>query len=85
MPADSIVKTLYVIKHIRLGVLPGGVDVAFDSLFLQAAEERFGNCIVPAVSPATPAGHQLVVFAPTIGIITAKLAALVGSESSQGF
>ena len=77
MPADSIVKTLNVIKHIRLGVLPGGVDMAFDSLFLQAAEERFGNCIISTVSPATHAGYQLVVLAPAVEIITAKLAALI--------
>ena len=49
MPAGSVglgdcacgldCKNLNVIKRIRFGVLPGGVNVAFDSLFLQAAEE----------------------------------------------
>ena len=53
MPVDSTVETLHVIKNIRLGVLPGGVNVAFDSLFLQAAEERFGNRIIPTESPGT--------------------------------
>ncbi len=43
MPADSIVKTLNVIKHVRLSVLPGGIDMAFDSLLLQTAEEGFSN------------------------------------------
>ena len=66
MPSDSIVETLNVIKHIRLGVLPGGVDQAFDSLFLQSAEERFGNRIVPTVPSTAHAGQQIVVPAPTI-------------------
>ena len=81
VPADSIVKTLNVIKHIRLGVLPGGVDMAFDSLFLQATEERFGNCIIPTVSPAAHDGLELVVFAPAIEVIAAKLGAF--NRSSQ--
>ena len=85
VPADSIVKTLNVIKHIRLGVLPGGVDVAFDSLFLQAAEERFCNRIAPTVPSPAHAGHQMVVLAPTIEIITAKLAALVGVNHHMSF
>jgi hypothetical protein len=54
--------------------------VALDSLFLQTAEERFANRVVPALSPATHAGHKLVVLAPTIKVITAKLAALVSER-----
>jgi DNA invertase Pin-like site-specific DNA recombinase len=42
--------------------------VQLDSLFLQAAEERFGNCIVPTVFPPTHTGHELVVLAPTIEV-----------------
>jgi len=49
----------------------------FDSLLPQAAEKGLGNRIVPKVSPAAHAGHQLVVFAPTVEIVTAKLAVLV--------
>ena len=77
MPANSIVKNFYVIKQIRLGILPAGIDVTLNSFFLQAAEEGLGNCIVPTVSPATHAGHQLVVLALAVEIITAKLAALI--------
>ena len=77
MPADSIVKTLDVIKDIRLGILPGGVDAALDSLLFQTAEEGFRNRIVPTVAPATHAGNQVVVLAPTIEVITTKLTTLV--------
>ncbi|MFT5535356.1 MAG: hypothetical protein ACI802_003620, partial [Candidatus Paceibacteria bacterium] len=69
MPADSIVKTLYVIKHVGLGFLSASIDTPPDSFLLQAAEEGLCNCIVPTVSPATHAGHQLVVFAPAVEII----------------
>jgi len=47
--------------------------VAFDSFFFQTAEERLGNRIVPTVASAAHAGHELVVLAPTIEVITAKL------------
>lgn len=77
MPADSIVKTLNVIKHIKLDVLSGCLDVTFDSLLLQAAEERFSDRIVPTVSSATHTGNPLVVLAPTIEVITTELAVLV--------
>jgi hypothetical protein len=59
--------------------------VTFDSLFLQAAEERFSNRIVLAVSPATHAGNQLVVLAPTIEVIATELASLVGVNHHRGF
>jgi len=85
VPADSIVKTLNVIKHIRLGVLPGDVNAAFDSLFFQAAEECFGNRIVPTVARAAHAGHQIVVLAPTIEIIAAALDALIGVNHHRSF
>ena len=77
MPADSIVKILNVIKHIRLGFLAKSIDMSFDALLLHAAEEGLGNCIIPTVSSATYAGNELVVVAPTIEVITAKLATLV--------
>jgi hypothetical protein len=35
--------------------------------------------------PATHAGHELVVFAPQIEVITAKLAALVRVNHHRGF
>ena len=77
MPADSIVKTFNVIKHVTLDVLPGGTDVPFDSLLFQTAEERSGNSIVPTVLMTTHAECKLVIHSPTVEIITAKLAALV--------
>ena len=54
------------ITHIRLGVLPGGVDVAFNSLPFQATEDRLGICIVLTVFPAARTENQAVAFALTI-------------------
>ena len=51
--------------------------MTFDSLLLQAAEEGLGNCIIPTVSSATHAKQKLVVLAPAVKIVTAKLGAPV--------
>ena len=77
MPADSIVETFNVTKHVWLGFLAGSIDVPFDSLLLQAAGEGLGNCIVPTVPSATHTRQQLVVLAPAVEIDTAKLGAPV--------
>ena len=71
--SDSIVETLDVIKHLRLGILSRRVDVALDSLLFQAAEERFSNCVVSTVSSAAHAGYQLVVLVPAVEVITTEL------------
>ena len=73
MPSDSIVKILNVIKHVRLSILPRRLDVTLDLLLFRAAEERFGNCIVPTVSSAAHAGYQLVVLAPAVEVMTTEL------------
>ena len=59
--------------------------MTLDSLLLQAAEERFGHSIVPAVAAPTHAGHQVVVLTPAVEVITAELAALVGSVAIVGY
>ena len=60
-------------KHVRLGILPGGVNVALYPLFLQTAEERLCYHIFPTVSPATDAGLKLDALAPQTVVITAQL------------
>ncbi len=55
--------------------------MTFDSFLLQAAEEGFSDCVVPAVTPAAHAGQQCIVFAPAVEVITGKLG--VFNRSSQ--
>ena len=60
------------------------IDAAFDSLLLQTAKERFRYGVVPAIAPPTHAGYQVVVFAPTVEVVAAELAALVGVNHHGG-
>jgi hypothetical protein len=55
VPAHSIVKTLYVNKHVWLGFLARSIDATFDYSPFQIAEKRLSNSIVPAVPTATHA------------------------------
>ena len=55
--------------------------MTLDSFFLQTAEERFSNGTFPTISPAAHAGHELIVFAPAVEVIAAKLGAF--NRSSQ--
>ena len=55
VPKDSMVETINLIERIRFGVLPGGVGVAFDFLFLQAFEEQLDNRIAPTAPLAANA------------------------------
>ena len=65
LPAESIVKTLNVIKHVRFGVLSAGIDVALDSLFL-SSNEGLDNCVSLTLASAAHTGRQLVVLTPTV-------------------
>ena len=55
--------------------------MTFDSLLLQAAEERFSYGTIPTLSPAAHDGQELVVFASAVEVIAAKLGAF--NRSSQ--
>ncbi len=57
MTSGSIVEGINVVGHVRDRELSVLVDLLFDSLLLQAAEERLGDGIVPAV--ALPAHTRL--------------------------
>ena len=73
--SGSIVKSLYVIKYICSGQIPGFVNALFDLLVLQVTEERLSHCVIPTVAPAAHARTQSVVFAPTVELIAAKVTA----------
>jgi hypothetical protein len=74
---NSIVETLDVIKDVLLGLSPCLVNPLLDFFTLQVTEERFGHSVIPTVAPTTHAWTQSVVFAPTVELIAAKLAALI--------
>ena len=55
MASRAIVERIDVVGHVAHGKLSGPVDVFLDALFLQAAKERLGHGIVPAVPLPTHA------------------------------
>ena len=56
--AGSIVEAIDVFRNVLGSELARLVDVLLDSLLLQAAEEGFGDGVVPAVALATHARHS---------------------------
>ena len=56
--AHGVIKHLNVVKDISARQLTRFVDAFLDPLFLQAAEERLSNGIVPAVAATTHAGFK---------------------------
>ena len=53
---NPIVEAFYVIKDFRPGYRSCWVNLFFDPLALQAAEERFRNRVIPTVASAAHAG-----------------------------
>ena len=47
--SNSIVETLDVIEDFLLGLCSGAVDQLLDLLTRQVTEDRFSNCVIPAV------------------------------------
>ena len=74
--ADSIVETLDVVKHICTGELTRFIDTLSNSFLLQATEEGFRRCVVPAVSSPAHAGFKVVGITETFPVIATVLAAL---------
>lgn len=54
--ASSIVERFNLVVDLSLGDITGLVDSLLDPLFLQAAKERFGHCVIPAVPTPAHAG-----------------------------
>jgi len=78
VPARPIVKAIDVVGQVGDRQLPVLVDLFLDPLFLQAAEERLGDRIVPAI--ALPAHTRLEVIraAESAPRVAAVLRALIG-------
>jgi hypothetical protein len=73
----SIVERFDVVGDLREGQLPILVDLLLDAFLLQAAEERFRNRVVPAVSATAHARPQSIGSAEALPIVTSVLRALV--------
>lgn len=59
------------------------VNVLLDPFFLEAAEKRFGNSIVPAISSAAHAGLKMMGFAEPPPGVAPVLRALIGMNQSS--
>jgi len=49
MAPRTIVEGLDVVGHVGHREVAASVDVLLDAFLLETAEERFGDCVVPAV------------------------------------
>ncbi len=77
MAASPIVEGFDVVGHIGACEVSVLVDLLLDALFLEAAEERLGDGVVPAISLSAHAGFQVMGAAETTPGVATKLSALV--------
>jgi len=70
---NPIVEAFNVIKDFWFGLSSCGVNVILNLFTLQVTEEWFSHCTIPAVTAATHAWAQPVIFAPTVELITARM------------
>ena len=59
----AIVEHLNVIVDLGFGDITVLVDSLLDPLFLQAAKERFGHCVIPAIPTPAHAGFKMMLAA----------------------
>jgi hypothetical protein len=76
--ARSIVEGVDVIRHVGCRQLSVLVDLFLDPLFLQAAEERLGDGIVPAVAFAAHTRLEVIRAAESPPRVAAVLGSLIG-------
>src|SRR5438128_2658097 len=74
----SIVEGINVVGHVGDRQLPVLVNLFLYSLFLQAAEERLGDGIVPAVCFSAPSRLEARRAAESSARVAAVLGALIG-------
>ena len=77
MPTRSIVERIDIVWNVSNRELAILANLFLDALFLQAAEERLGNSVVPTVASTTHAGFQPVRSAESSPVVTALLRALI--------
>ena len=68
-----VVERFNVIRNVGNGNFPILVDSLFDALFLQTAEEEFGDRVVPAISLPAHTRFETVRFAEASPIVTSVL------------
>src|SRR5512146_96015 len=73
----AIVEHFDVIVDLGSGHIPSLVDSLLDPLLLQTAKERFGHCVIPAVSTPAHTGLKLMRMAEAPPRIAAKLRSLI--------
>ena len=78
MATGAIVEGFDVIEDVGTGEVAGFVDALSYAFFLQAAEEGFGDRIVPAIAAPTHAGLEIVRSTEARPIVAALLGALIG-------
>ena len=77
MPPRSIVERIDIVWNVSNRELAILANLFLDALFLQAAEERLGNSVVPTVASTTHTGFELVRSAEPSPVVAAVLRALV--------
>lgn len=80
MPTLRTVEPIDVIRDIKDGCVPCGVNALPDPLFLEAAEEGLDDSIVPAVPPAARARLQVFGLAGSPPRVAAASSALIGVD-----
>ena len=82
-PAQVAVSTGAIIEHfdvlvdLGIGHLTSLVDSLLNPFLLQAAKERFGHCVIPAVSTSAHTGLKMMRMAEAPPRIAAKLRSLI--------
>ena len=76
----AIVEHLDVIVDLGIGNITSLVDVLLDPLLLQAAKQRFGHRVIPAVSTPAHTGLKMMHMAEAPPRIAAKLRSKVARK-----
>jgi len=77
MAASSIVEDLDVVENVGPRELAGLVNPFANAFLFQAAEEGFGDCIIPTIAASTHARIEAVGVAETRPVLAAVLRSLV--------
>lgn len=72
-----IVKAFDIVRQIQFGGLPVSVDPLLDAFLFQTAEERLGDCVIPAVSPPAHAWFKVIGLAEAPPCIAPVLSSLI--------
>lgn len=82
MTSGAIVERLDVVGHVRDREFAVLVDLFFDSLLLQAAEERLGDGVVPAIALPAHTRFEMSRTAESSPRVAAELGSLIRVDQS---